>query len=56
VRVGPAVELKYRSPAADTRRIMDAISDLLPPEAHEAREPTEEEIRLATPGRTPQIR
>jgi len=56
VRVGPPVELKYRSPAADTRRIMDAISDLLPPEAHEAREPTEEEIRLATPGRTPQIR
>ncbi|HYN66409.1 MAG TPA: HAD-IB family hydrolase [Ornithinibacter sp.] len=51
VRVGPPVELKRRSPAADTRRIMAAISDCLPPEAREQREPTEEEIRLATPAR-----
>ncbi len=51
VRVGPPVELKLRSPAADTRRIMAAISDCLPPEAREHREPTEEEIRLATPAR-----
>jgi putative phosphoserine phosphatase/1-acylglycerol-3-phosphate O-acyltransferase len=50
VRVGPPVELKLRSPAADTRRIMAAITECLPPEAREAREPTEEEIRLATPG------
>ena len=45
----------YRSAAADTRRIMAAISELLPPEAREARQPTEEEIRLATPGRTPRL-
>ncbi len=51
MRVGPPVELQYRSAAADTRRIMDAIVDCLPPEAREHREPTEEEIRLATPGR-----
>jgi putative phosphoserine phosphatase/1-acylglycerol-3-phosphate O-acyltransferase len=55
VRVGPPVELKYRSPAADTRRIMDAIAELLPPEAREAREPTEEEIRSATPGGSPRL-
>ncbi len=51
VRVGPPVELKLRSAAADTRRIMAAITDCLPPEAREHREPTEEEIRLATPAR-----
>ena len=50
VRVGPPVDLKLRSAAADTKRIMAAIVDCLPPEAREAREPTEEEIRLATPG------
>lgn len=50
VRVGPPVELAHRSAAADTRRIMEAIVDCLPPEARERREPTEEEIRLATPG------
>jgi putative phosphoserine phosphatase/1-acylglycerol-3-phosphate O-acyltransferase len=55
IRVGPPVELKHRSPAADTRRIMDAIVDCLPPEAREAREPTEEEIRLATPGGAPRL-
>ena len=49
VRVGPPVELKLRSAAADTRRIMAAITDCLPPEARERREPTAEEIRLATP-------
>ncbi len=50
VRVGPPVALKRRSAAADTKRIMAAIVDCLPPEAREVREPTEEEIRLATPG------
>src|SRR6478735_10364857 len=50
VRVGPPVELKLRSAAADTRRIMAAITDCLPPEARERHTPTEEEIRLATPG------
>jgi len=49
VRVGPPVELKLRSAAADTRRIMAAITDCLPPEARERRTPTAEEIRLATP-------
>ena len=49
VRVGTPVELKHRSAVADTRRIMGAIVDCLPPEAREHREPTEEEIRRATP-------
>ena len=35
VRVGPPVELKGRSAAADTRRIMAAITDCLPPQARE---------------------
>jgi putative phosphoserine phosphatase/1-acylglycerol-3-phosphate O-acyltransferase len=48
-RVGPPVDLKLRSAAVDTRRIMAAISDCLPPEAREQRTPTAEEIRLATP-------
>ncbi|MFQ6170833.1 HAD-IB family hydrolase [Oryzobacter sp. R7] len=53
VRVGSPVEgltLGPRSATADTRRIMDAIVGCLPPEAREEREPTEDEIRLATPG------
>lgn len=50
VRVGPPVELGYRSAAADTRRIMAAIVDCLPPEAREQRTPSPEEVRLATPG------
>ena len=50
VRVGEPVELKLRSATADTRRIMDAIVGCLPPQARERREPTDEEIRLATPG------
>jgi putative phosphoserine phosphatase / 1-acylglycerol-3-phosphate O-acyltransferase len=49
VRVGPPVDLKLRSAAADTKRIMAAITQCLPPEAREHREPTAEEIRLATP-------
>jgi len=49
VRVGPPVELKGRSAAADTRRIMAAITGCLPAEAREKREPTPEEVRLATP-------
>lgn len=54
VRVGPPVEglvLGPRSAAADTRRIMDAIVGQLPPQARQEREPTDDEIRLATPGR-----
>ena len=49
VRVGPPVALVGRSPAADTRRVMAAIADLLPPEARERRTPTADEIALATP-------
>ena len=40
VRVGSPVALKYASVAKDTERIMAAIVDLLPPEAHERHEPT----------------
>jgi putative phosphoserine phosphatase/1-acylglycerol-3-phosphate O-acyltransferase len=47
--VGPPVELKYRSPDADTKRIMAAIVDLLPPEAREHRTPTDEELALTYP-------
>ncbi|GGB77871.1 phospholipid biosynthesis protein [Knoellia flava TL1] len=54
IRVGEPVELKYRSPAADTKRIMAAISDLLPPESREQRVPTLEELRATYPdGRLP---
>ncbi|MFW5470596.1 HAD-IB family hydrolase [Knoellia sp. CPCC 206435] len=50
VRVGEPVELNHRSPAADTKRIMEAISELLPPEAHQPHEPTEDELRSTYPG------
>lgn len=49
VTVGSPVPLKYRSADADTRRIMTAIMDLLPPESRVQRTPSEEEIRLASP-------
>jgi putative phosphoserine phosphatase/1-acylglycerol-3-phosphate O-acyltransferase len=49
VRVGPPVPLKGDSPEADTRRVMDAIADLLPPEARERRTPTEDELALTYP-------
>lgn len=49
VRVGDPVALKYRSVDADTKRMMAAIVDLLPPEARERRDPTPEEIALAMP-------
>ncbi|HEX6567550.1 MAG TPA: HAD-IB family hydrolase, partial [Acidimicrobiales bacterium] len=49
VRVGEPVELKLRSPNADTRRIMDAIAALLPPEGREHREPTAAELALTFP-------
>jgi len=51
--VGDPVDLKYRSPDADTKRIMDALSALLPPEAREQRAPTTEELlRTFPPGYT----
>ena len=49
VRVGEPVELKHRSPEADTRRIMAAIRDLLPARAREPYEPTAEELALTFP-------
>jgi putative phosphoserine phosphatase/1-acylglycerol-3-phosphate O-acyltransferase len=50
VRVGPPVEgLRYGAAKADTATIMDAIVALLPEEASREREPTENEIALATP-------
>jgi putative phosphoserine phosphatase / 1-acylglycerol-3-phosphate O-acyltransferase len=49
VRVGEPVELKHRSSQADTRRIMAAIVDLLPPEARRRHEPTAEELALTYP-------
>ncbi|MEO7422273.1 MAG: HAD-IB family hydrolase [Ornithinibacter sp.] len=50
VSVGEPVDLKYRSPVADTKRIMAAISNCLPEEGRQKRVPTAEEIRSATPG------
>jgi putative phosphoserine phosphatase/1-acylglycerol-3-phosphate O-acyltransferase len=44
VRVGPPVKLSGRDIDANTRRIMTAISALLPPEASARHEPTEEEL------------
>lgn len=49
ITVGPPVKLAYRSADADTKRIMKAITDLLPPEAREPHDPTPEEIALAMP-------
>jgi putative phosphoserine phosphatase/1-acylglycerol-3-phosphate O-acyltransferase len=49
IRVGDPVPLKYRSPEADTKRIMSALVDLLPPEAREHREPTAEELARTLP-------
>ncbi|HZM28935.1 MAG TPA: HAD-IB family hydrolase [Acidimicrobiales bacterium] len=49
VRVGDPVELKLRSPQADTRRMMAAIVDLLPEDARRKREPTPEELARTYP-------
>jgi len=47
--VGDPVELKYRSPNADTKRIMRSIEALLPPEAKIRRTPTDEELMRTFP-------
>ena len=44
IRVGAPVPLKYQSPDADTKRIMKALMDLLPPESRVKRVPTAEEL------------
>lgn len=49
ITVGAPVTLAHRSADADTKRIMKAIMALLPPEAREPREPTDQEIALAMP-------
>jgi putative phosphoserine phosphatase/1-acylglycerol-3-phosphate O-acyltransferase len=49
VRLGDVVDLGYDDPDVDTRLIMDAIVELLPPEARERREPTPEELALTMP-------
>lgn len=49
MQVGDPVDLKYRSDTADTKRIMRAIENLLPPQARERRIPTRQEIAEATP-------
>jgi putative phosphoserine phosphatase/1-acylglycerol-3-phosphate O-acyltransferase len=49
VRVGDPVVLGYEDENADIEAIMQAIMDLLPPEARETRTPTEEELRLSKP-------
>ena len=45
----PPVELKHRSLDADTKRIMKAISALLPPEARRHRTPTADELAATYP-------
>ncbi|MEZ5380976.1 MAG: HAD-IB family hydrolase [Microthrixaceae bacterium] len=52
LRMGPPVELKYRSLQKDTERIMAALVDLLPPEAREPHEPTQEELARTYPSGT----
>ena len=49
VRVGPEVELFHNDPDEDTKRIMHAITDLLPPEARTPRTPTPEELARTYP-------
>jgi putative phosphoserine phosphatase/1-acylglycerol-3-phosphate O-acyltransferase len=49
VRVGAAVPLKYQDPDADTKKIMKALMDLLPPESRVRRVPTEAELVASLP-------
>lgn len=49
VRVGDPLQLRGKTPGPDTRRLMAAISALLPDEARLARVPTDEELRLTYP-------
>ena len=49
VRVGGPVNLKYKSVPKDTERIMEAIMDLLPAEAHKDHQPTAHELALTYP-------
>ena len=49
IRVGAPVELGYVDADADTKKIMDAIVNLLPDEARVYREPTPDELRRSYP-------
>jgi putative phosphoserine phosphatase/1-acylglycerol-3-phosphate O-acyltransferase len=49
VRVGAPVELFYRDADEDTKRIMSAIVELLPPEARVKRQPSPEELARTFP-------
>jgi putative phosphoserine phosphatase / 1-acylglycerol-3-phosphate O-acyltransferase len=49
VRIGSPVDLTYDDPDTDTKRIMAALAELLPPEGRERRTPTEEELRRTYP-------
>ena len=49
VRVGAPVDLKLRSPEADTNRIMRAIEALLPAESRDVCPPSDEELARARP-------
>jgi putative phosphoserine phosphatase/1-acylglycerol-3-phosphate O-acyltransferase len=49
VRVGQTIDLTYDDATADTERIMDAIVELLPAEAHEFHQPSEEELARSLP-------
>jgi putative phosphoserine phosphatase/1-acylglycerol-3-phosphate O-acyltransferase len=49
IRVGEPVKLVGKSLDADTKRIMSAIAELLPPEAAVKRTPTDEELALTYP-------
>ena len=48
-RVGGPVELGYADPDTDTTAIMEALVDLLPPEARTYREPTPDELARSLP-------
>jgi hypothetical protein len=49
INVGPPVALSYDDVDADTARMMSAIMNLLPDESRWMGEPTEEQIRRASP-------
>ena len=54
VRVGRPIGLTYEDAQTDTDRIMAAIMDLLPKEAHRRHDPTPRELaKTFPPGKTP---
>lgn len=49
INVGAPVEMKYRSQDADTKKLMKAISALLPPQGRAKHVPTDEELAATLP-------